>query len=104
MLYSLSIFTGLHGVTSQEIEPFHSHCCENLKFPHIHSQPCIILNRVNHKTASVIQWSEFQNPRGAGFDCRRYKIFCVTVVLQRFPLSLMRINEELLERKVAAPV
>jgi hypothetical protein len=37
--------------------------------------------------------------RGAGFDSRRYQIFRVIVVLKRGPLSLVRINEELLERK-----
>jgi hypothetical protein len=37
--------------------------------------------------------------RGLGFDSRRYKIFCMTVDLQRSPLSLVRIIEELLERK-----
>jgi hypothetical protein len=42
--------------------------------------------------------------RGPGFDSRGYQIFCVTVGLERGPLSLVRINEELLERKVAAPV
>jgi hypothetical protein len=38
-------------------------------------------------------------PRGPGFDPLRYQIFCVAVGLERGPLSLMRINEELLERK-----
>jgi hypothetical protein len=42
--------------------------------------------------------------RGPEFDSRRYHIFYVTVGLERGPLSLMRINEELFERKVAAPV
>jgi hypothetical protein len=42
--------------------------------------------------------------RGPGFDYRRYQIFCQVVGLQRGPLSLVRIIEELLERKVAAPV
>jgi hypothetical protein len=31
-------------------------------------------------------------------------MFCVAVVLERSPLGLLGINEELLERKVAAPV
>jgi hypothetical protein len=43
-------------------------------------------------------------PRGPGFDFRRHQIFFVTVILERGPLSLVKINEELLERKVAAPV
>jgi hypothetical protein len=38
------------------------------------------------------------------FDSRRYQIFGVAVVLEWGPLSLVRVNEELLERKVAAPV
>jgi hypothetical protein len=42
--------------------------------------------------------------RGPGFDSRRYQILCVAVGLERGPLSLVRINEELLEKKVAAPV
>jgi hypothetical protein len=42
--------------------------------------------------------------RGSGFDSRRYQIFREVVDLERGPLSLVRITEELLERKVAAPV
>jgi hypothetical protein len=37
--------------------------------------------------------------RGPGFDSRRYKIFLVVVGLERGPLSLVRITEELLEWK-----
>jgi hypothetical protein len=44
------------------------------------------------------------SPRSPVFDSRHYQIFCVGVGLERGPLSLMRINEELLERKVVAPV
>jgi hypothetical protein len=43
-------------------------------------------------------------PRGPGFDSRRYKIVCIIVGLERGPLSLVSINEELLDRNVAAPV
>jgi hypothetical protein len=44
-------------------------------------------------------------PRGPGFDSQRYRIFWVAVGLERDPLSLVSINEELLERKkIAAPV
>jgi hypothetical protein len=48
----------------------------------------------------VVLWSEFltANPD------RRYQIFCVALGLERGQLSLVRINEELLQRKVAAPV
>jgi hypothetical protein len=38
-------------------------------------------------------------PRGLGFDSRYYQIFHIAVDLEWGPLSLMRINEELLERK-----
>jgi hypothetical protein len=37
--------------------------------------------------------------RGPGFDCRVYQIFWVKVGLERDPISFVRINEELLERK-----
>jgi hypothetical protein len=37
--------------------------------------------------------------RGPGFDSRRYQIFIVVVGLERGPLSLVRITEELLEMK-----
>jgi hypothetical protein len=36
---------------------------------------------------------------GPGFDSWRYQIFCVAVGLEWGPLSIVRINEELLERK-----
>jgi hypothetical protein len=39
------------------------------------------------------------SPRGPGFDSRRYQIFWVAVGLELGPLSLVRINEELLEKK-----
>jgi hypothetical protein len=38
-------------------------------------------------------------PRGLGLDSRCYQIFCIAVGLEQGPLSLMRINEEPLERK-----
>jgi hypothetical protein len=40
--------------------------------------------------------------RGPRFDSQRYQIFWEVVGLERGPLSLVRIIEELLERKVAA--
>jgi hypothetical protein len=42
--------------------------------------------------------------KGPGFDSRRYQIFWEVVGLERGPLNLMRIIEELLERTVATPV
>jgi hypothetical protein len=42
--------------------------------------------------------------RGPGFNSRHYQFFWEVVDLERGPLSLVRITEELLERKVAAPV
>jgi hypothetical protein len=41
--------------------------------------------------------------RGPGFYSWRYKILCVAVGVERGPLSLVTINENLLQRKVAAP-
>jgi hypothetical protein len=40
----------------------------------------------------------------SGFDSRRYQISLEVVGLERGPLSLVSTIEELLERKVAAPV
>jgi hypothetical protein len=42
--------------------------------------------------------------RGPGLDSRLYQIFWEVVGLERGPLSLVRIIEQPLERKVAAPV
>jgi hypothetical protein len=42
--------------------------------------------------------------RGPGFDFRRYQIFREVVGLERSPLGLVRIIEELLEMRAAAPV
>jgi hypothetical protein len=38
-------------------------------------------------------------PRGPGLDSRDYQIFCVAAGLEWSPLSLVTINEELLQRK-----
>jgi hypothetical protein len=53
-------------------------------------------------TVSVVYWSRAPGyrSRGPGFDSRRYQIFCEVVVgLERGPLSLVSITEELLEWK-----
>jgi hypothetical protein len=42
--------------------------------------------------------------RGPGFGSRCYQIFWEVEGLERGPLSLVRITEELPERKVAGPV
>jgi hypothetical protein len=42
--------------------------------------------------------------RGPGFDSLRFQIFWEVVGLERDPLSLLSTMEELLWRKVAAPV
>jgi hypothetical protein len=42
--------------------------------------------------------------RGPEFDSRRFQIFWEAAGLERGPLSLLRTTEELLERKVEAPV
>jgi hypothetical protein len=46
-------------------------------------------------------WLQIQR---SGFDSQRYQIFCAVVGLELGPLSLVRTTEELLDRKVAAPV
>jgi hypothetical protein len=51
----------------------------------------------------VVRVSGYRS-RCPGFDSRRYQIFWEVVGLERGPPSLVRIIEELLERKVAASV
>jgi hypothetical protein len=46
-------------------------------------------------------WLQIQR---SGFDSRRYQNFREVVGLERGPLSLVSTTEELLDRKVAAPV
>jgi hypothetical protein len=57
-------------------------------------------------TTSVVWWLEFlaANTEVLCSIPRRYQIFCLTVGVERDPLNLVRINEELFERQVAAPV
>jgi hypothetical protein len=55
----------------------------------------------------TISWSELVSgcrPKGPRFDSRRYQIFWVAVCLERGPLSVVSINEELLRTEIAAPV
>jgi hypothetical protein len=46
-------------------------------------------------------WSSGQSP---GFNSQCYQIFWEAISLEQGPLSLMRINEQLLEWKIAAPI
>jgi hypothetical protein len=43
-------------------------------------------------------------PTGPGFDSGCYQIFWIAVCLEPGPLNIVRMNEEQLEREVAAPV
>jgi hypothetical protein len=54
------------------------------------------------ETASVVGQSFWLQIRRPGFDFRHYKK--KVVGLERGPLSLVSTTEELLDRKVAAPV
>jgi hypothetical protein len=61
-----------------------------------------IFSAVNRLCGLVVRVPGYK-AKGPGFDSRHYQIFCVALGLERGP-ALVRINEELLERKVAAPV
>jgi hypothetical protein len=52
------------------------------------------VNRLSGLTVRVPGYS----PKDPWFDSRRYQIFLVAVGLGRSPLSLVSINEELLDR------
>jgi hypothetical protein len=59
---------------------------------------------VSDRLCSLVVKVPGYKSRGPGLESRRYKIFWEVVGLKQGPLSLVRIIEELLERKVAAPV
>jgi hypothetical protein len=61
------------------------------------------LYAIDHLCGLVVRVPGYRS-LGPEFDFRRYQIFGEVVGLERGPLSLVRITEELLERKVAAPV
>jgi hypothetical protein len=61
---------------------------------------CVLCDRLCGLVVRVPDWIS----RGPGFDSRHYQVFRVAVGLEGGPLSLVSINGELLERKVAAPV
>jgi hypothetical protein len=60
----------------------------------------VVLNRLYGLVVRVPGYRS----RGPGFDSRCYQVFWEVVGLELVPLSLVKINKELLERKVAAPV
>jgi hypothetical protein len=64
------------------------------------SKPVNTPTRKTHTYLSFFSWL-CQRP---GFDSRHYQISRKVVGLERDPLSLVSTTEELLERKVAAPV
>jgi hypothetical protein len=70
---------------------FHSHRCGNLKFE-------IYFKSSDRLCCLVVRVSGYRC-RGPGFDSRRYQIFWEVVGLERGPLSLVRIIEELLKGK-----
>jgi hypothetical protein len=43
-----------------------------------------------------------RKPRGPGFDSRLYQILWLAAGVERGPFNFVKINEELLERKMAA--
>jgi hypothetical protein len=42
--------------------------------------------------------------RGPGFDFQRYHIFCIVIGLEHGTFTLVSRNEELLEKKIVAPI
>jgi hypothetical protein len=56
-------------------------------------------NYVKDRLCDVVARVLVRRPGSPGFDYRCYHIFRVAVALGLGPLSLVRINEELLERK-----
>jgi hypothetical protein len=58
-------------------------------------------NRLCGLSSGQSSWLQIRSPE---FDSRRYKILWEVVGLERDPLSLVSTTEELLDRKVAAPV
>jgi hypothetical protein len=64
---------------------WHFTCPLNFSFFNLHRRPPL--------------WSSLQSSWGPGFDSRRYQIFWEIVDMERSPLSLVSITEELLEWK-----
>jgi hypothetical protein len=62
------------------------------------------LYRLSDRLCRLVVTVPGYRSRGPGFDSRRYQIFWEVMALEGGSLSLVRIHEELLEWKVAAPV
>jgi hypothetical protein len=77
-----------------------------LPFYYIHVVPKFLISfyiPVDRLYGLVVRVPGYRS-RCPGLDSRRCQIFCEIIGLEWGPLSLVRIIEELLERKVAAPV
>jgi hypothetical protein len=61
----------------------------------------IVITRPPLWSSGQSSWLQIQR---SGFDSRHYQIFWEVVGLERGPLILLSTTEELLDRKVAAPV
>jgi hypothetical protein len=61
-----------------------------------------MLSLCDHLSGPLVRVPSYRS-RGPGFDSWPYHVFWVAVGLERGPLSLVRITEEQLEWKVAAP-
>jgi hypothetical protein len=64
----------------------------------------LIIVALNRKVATDCHYNKVLQIRGPGFDSRHYRGKKKVVGLERGPLSLVSTTEELLDRKVAAPV
>jgi hypothetical protein len=64
----------------------------------------ITMLTINDRLWDLVVRVPCYRPRGPGLDSRQYQIFWEVVGLERGPLRLVTVIEELLERKVAAPV
>jgi hypothetical protein len=77
----------------------HIHRREMIKYHEL-----VLFHSVLDRLCGLVVRVRGYKSRGRGFDYRRYQIFSEVVGLQRGPLRLLRITEELLERKVVAAV
>jgi hypothetical protein len=61
----------------------------------------VMQKKVDHLCGLVVRCLQIQK---SGFDSQLYKIFWEVMGLERDPLNLVSTIEELLERKIVAPV